>query len=176
MHAAVALRVLQVTGDDSSSAKQVVQLISSDPALTARILQLIRRADAGIRGDLTSVDRAVILLGFITQYAPWWPITRVLFMYHMFGGLVFMVLALAFVLAHFASKLRPPDHNLLVAAHLAVAVLFFGYFYPVWTAVPLSNSAWAIGAGTPPWGPKLWFDHCPNPPPPPSQPDLFCWN
>ena len=61
---AVALRVLQVTGDDSSSAKQVVQLISSDPALTARILQLIRRADAGIRGDLTSVDRAVILLGF----------------------------------------------------------------------------------------------------------------
>src|SRR4051795_7626714 len=61
---AVALRVLQVTGDDSSSAKQVVQLISSDPALTARILQLIRRADAGIRGDVTSVDRAVILLGF----------------------------------------------------------------------------------------------------------------
>ena len=123
-----------------------------------------------------SFPAAVILLGFITQYAPWWPITRVLFMYHMFGGLVFMVLALAFVLAHLASKFRPPDRNILVAAHLAVAVLFFGYFYPMWTAVPLSNSAWAIGAGTPPWGPKLWFDHCPNPPPPPSQPDLFCWN
>jgi putative nucleotidyltransferase with HDIG domain len=61
---AVALRVLQVTGDDTSSAKQVVQLISSDPALTARILQLIRRADTGVRNDLTSVERAVILLGF----------------------------------------------------------------------------------------------------------------
>src|SRR5439155_177922 len=41
-----------------------------------------------------SFAAAVILLGFITQYAPWFPITRVLFMYHMFGGLIFMVLAL----------------------------------------------------------------------------------
>ena len=123
-----------------------------------------------------SFPAAVILLGFITQYAPWWPITRVLFMYHMFGGLIFMVLALAFVLAQFASRFQAPDRNVIVAIHLAVAVVFFGYFYPVWTAVPLSNSAWALSDGTPPWGPKLWFDHCPNPPPSPEKPNLFCWN
>lgn len=61
---AVALRVLQVTADDSSSAREVVDLVGSDPALTTRILQLVRRADAGVRKDVTSIDRAVVMLGF----------------------------------------------------------------------------------------------------------------
>ncbi len=122
-----------------------------------------------------SFPATVILIGFVTQYLPWWPITRVLFMYHMFGGLVFMVLALAFVLTHFAEKLRPPGREGLVAIHLATAVLFFGYFYPMWSAVPISESAWFVGTGTPPWGPKMWFVNC-HPDLPQSQPQLFCWN
>ena len=61
---AVAVRVLRVTGDDSSSAADVVRLIGSDPALTSRILQLTRRADRGVRDEVTTVDRAVVLLGF----------------------------------------------------------------------------------------------------------------
>src|SRR3954469_22531858 len=61
---AVALKVLEVTGNEDSSAKDVVQLISSDVALSSRILQLVHRADAGVRGDVNSVERAVILLGF----------------------------------------------------------------------------------------------------------------
>ena len=118
---------------------------------------------------------AVILLGFVTQYAPWFPITRVLFMYHMFGGLIFMVLAVAFVLTYFAEQLRRPGREYVVAAYLAMTVVFFGYFYPLWTAVPLSNSAYSIQPGTPIWGPKLWLVNC-HPNRPPSQPDLFCWN
>jgi dolichyl-phosphate-mannose-protein mannosyltransferase len=118
---------------------------------------------------------AVILLGFITQYAPWFPITRVLFLYHMFGGLVFMVMAAAFVLTHLAEQLRRPGREYVVAGYLGITVLFFGYFYPVWTAVPLSNAAWTLQPGTPPWGPKLWLVNC-KPNPPPSQPQLFCWN
>jgi dolichyl-phosphate-mannose--protein O-mannosyl transferase len=121
-----------------------------------------------------SLAASLILVGFITQYLPWFPITRVLFMYHMFGGLVFMILALAFVLCHLADKLPRPGRQLLVAAHLAVAVLFFGYFYPVWTAVPISSSAWFVSEGTPPWGPKMWLLNCRDLPP--SQPQIFCWN
>ncbi len=121
-----------------------------------------------------SFPAAVILLGFISQYLPWFPITRVLFMYHMFGGLIFMVLALAFVLVWFADRLPRPRRELLVAAHLAVAVLFFGYFYPTWTALPISTSAYLEGSGTPPWGPKLWLVNCRDLPP--SQPQTFCWN
>src|SRR5204863_7413400 len=84
-----------------------------------------------------SFPAAVILPGFLSQYLPWFPITRVLFMYHMFGGLIFMVLANAFVIAYLAGKLRPPNRKMLVAAHLGIAVLVCGYFSPVWTEVPL---------------------------------------
>src|SRR2546430_12807104 len=61
---AVALRVLEVTSREDSSAKDVVELISSDVALSARILELVHRADAGVRGDVSSIERAVVLLGF----------------------------------------------------------------------------------------------------------------
>ena len=121
-----------------------------------------------------SFPAAVILLGFISQYLPWFRITRVLFMYHMFGGLIFMVLALAFVLVVLAERARAPNRKWIVAAHLAVAVLFFGYFYPTWTAVPISYSAYLEGAGTPVWGPKLWLVNCRNLPA--SQAQTFCWN
>jgi hypothetical protein len=121
-----------------------------------------------------SFPAAVILLGFLSQYLPWFPITRVLFMYHMFGGLIFMVLALAFVLVYLAERLPRPRSQLVVAAHLAVAVFFFGYFYPTWTAVPISVSAYIEGSGTPWWGPKLWLVNCRTLPP--SQAQVFCWN
>src|SRR2546430_11623549 len=92
---------------------------SSLPCVAALPYFIVRRR---------SFAATLILLGFITQYLPWFPITRVLFMYHMFGGLIFMVLALAFVLTRVAEKLRPPNRELLVAAHLAMAVGFLAHF------------------------------------------------
>lgn len=60
----VALRVLEVTGRDDSNSREVVELISSDPSLTAKILQLVHRASLGVRGEVSTVERAVVLLGF----------------------------------------------------------------------------------------------------------------
>ena len=121
-----------------------------------------------------SFPAALILLGFVTQYLPWFRVTRVLFMYHMFGGLIFMILALAFVLVYLAEKLPRPNRQWLVAAHLAMAVLFFAYFYPTWTALPISTSAYVESSGTPIWGPKLWLVNCRDLPP--SKPQTFCWS
>jgi dolichyl-phosphate-mannose--protein O-mannosyl transferase len=98
----------------------------------------------------------------------------VIFMYHMFGGLIFMILALAFVLAHVAEHVPHIGRRILVG-HLAIAVAFFFYFYPVWTALPISNSALYISDGTPIWGPKIWLVHCESNLPP-QQPDLWCWS
>lgn len=106
---------------------------------------------------------AVILVGFVTQYLPWARISRVLFLYHMFGGLVFMVLALAFALARirragplevtlFGERLRLSTGRLTVA-YLALVVAAFFYFYPVWTALPISQGAYLGGF---PAG-KMWF-------------------
>jgi len=70
---------------------------------------------------------------------------------------------------------RRPRRELLVAGYLGIAALFFGYFYPNWTALPLSQPAYYLSSGTPIWGPKLWLVNC-KPNLPPSQPQLFCWN
>ena len=121
-----------------------------------------------------SFPATVILLGFITQYLPWSLISRVVFLYHMFGGAMFMLLALAFVLAQLAERL-PRSGRPLLTAHLALAVMFFLYFYPVWTALPISESALFVRSGTPPWGPKLWLVNC-KADLPPAKPQLWCWN
>ena len=60
----VAVRILEVTGREDSSAPEVVSLISSDQSLTSKILQLVHRASLGVKGEVNSVDRAVVLLGF----------------------------------------------------------------------------------------------------------------
>ena len=60
----VAVKVLELTGSEDSSASDVVSVIQNDPPLTARILQLVHRSDVGVRGEVTSVARAVVLLGF----------------------------------------------------------------------------------------------------------------
>ncbi|MEM9884132.1 MAG: HDOD domain-containing protein [Planctomycetota bacterium] len=61
---AVATRLLQLTADDDASAKEVTRLIQSDPALTARVLSMCKAADKGVRSDIVTIDRAVVLLGF----------------------------------------------------------------------------------------------------------------
>ncbi|MFN4244005.1 MAG: HDOD domain-containing protein [Tepidisphaerales bacterium] len=61
---AVAVRVLEATSSESTSARDVVSLIASDPALTTRVLKLVHRADLGVRAEVNSVERAVVLLGF----------------------------------------------------------------------------------------------------------------
>src|SRR4051812_32464227 len=60
---AIALKVLEATSSDETSAKDVVTLITSDQSLTTRILQLLQRSDNAVR-DVNSVERAVVLLGF----------------------------------------------------------------------------------------------------------------
>ena len=86
-----------------------------------------------------------------------------IFLYHMFGGLVFMILALAFVLVRMqragpvdievlGDRLRLPT-RLLVPVFLALVVLCFLYLYPVWTALPLSTNAYLSGFPTG----KMWL-------------------
>jgi len=109
-----------------------------------------------------SYAAAFIALGFITQYLPWAPISRVLFLYHMFGGLIFMVLALAYVLARIADgamwvglggTMRRLSAKPVLYAWLAIAILFFIYFYPVWTGIPIGDTSYLGGFGTG----RMWF-------------------
>ena len=95
---------------------------------------------------------ALILLAFLAAWLPFSRVTRVMFLYHMFGGLPFMMLALSFALAQLRkSQFRLSFGNsalpVLEGRHLAVAwilvvVVVFIYFYPMWSGLPISSSDW----------------------------------
>jgi dolichyl-phosphate-mannose-protein mannosyltransferase len=112
---------------------------------------------------------ALIFVAFLAQYLPWSRITRVVFLYHMFGGLPFMVLAVAFVLAFFVQRGAP---KALPWAHVGIAVLTFLYFVPVWTALPIAGRAYL---DTFPTG-KMWIQiNCVQPAHPTPSSWIPCW-
>lgn len=60
----VAVRLLELTSNDDSQSKDVIELVTSDPALSAKVLKLCRCSERGRGINVTSVERAVLLLGF----------------------------------------------------------------------------------------------------------------
>ena len=61
---AVAIKLLEITADETSSSGEVVELLESDQSLATLILKIVHRADLGVRGQVDSIGRAVALLGF----------------------------------------------------------------------------------------------------------------
>lgn len=61
---AITARLLEVTSDEGGSTRELVDLIESDAALSARVLSVAGRAHLGSRAE--TVERAVVLLGFDT--------------------------------------------------------------------------------------------------------------
>lgn len=60
----VAVKLLELTSDDDSQGRDVVKLVTGDPALSAKVLKLCRCSERGRALNVTSVERAVLLLGF----------------------------------------------------------------------------------------------------------------
>lgn len=61
---AIALKVLQVTGLEDTAAGDVIRLLRSDQSLTAKILSVAGSAAMGVRGPVTTLEKAVPLIGF----------------------------------------------------------------------------------------------------------------
>ena len=59
----IAARLLQITSPVDADLDEIVGLIEADPAMTGRILGLCRRADRGLGDRITTVRRAVVMLG-----------------------------------------------------------------------------------------------------------------
>lgn len=56
--------LLSLLSQEESDASQVVELISFDPALTAKVLQRCNNAAAGLGGNITDLNDAVAKMGF----------------------------------------------------------------------------------------------------------------
>lgn len=59
----IATRLLEIANVEDADLDRIVEIIESDPALTARLLGLCRRADKGLGDRITTVRRAVVMLG-----------------------------------------------------------------------------------------------------------------
>ena len=99
---------------------------------------------------------AFIVLGYIASWMMWVPgnKARVLFFYHALGMLIFLALGLAYALAalrHVRFFAAGRWWSLAPLAYAGVAAVFaaFIFFYPVWTAIPLT---------TPDQQMRLWVD------------------
>lgn len=62
----VAIKLLKLTSDDHSSSADLVRVVETDPALTAKVLRIINSAAYALPQKIASVHQAVVLLGFTT--------------------------------------------------------------------------------------------------------------
>jgi diguanylate cyclase (GGDEF)-like protein/putative nucleotidyltransferase with HDIG domain len=60
----VALKLLKLTNDENASLDNLSQIIETEPVLAAKILNQVNSAAFGLPNTLTSIKRAVLMLGF----------------------------------------------------------------------------------------------------------------
>ncbi|NQU74790.1 MAG: HDOD domain-containing protein, partial [Planctomycetes bacterium] len=60
----VATRLLKLTSSNQANTQEVINLVSADQSLTAKILSLAGRANTGLRKEARTISRVVVMLGF----------------------------------------------------------------------------------------------------------------
>ncbi len=60
----VVRKLIQITDDDRSNAEDVQQVLSGDQALAGKILKLVNSSFYGMSGEIATISRAVVVLGF----------------------------------------------------------------------------------------------------------------
>jgi len=59
----VTAKIIKTVEDPKSTASQLHQIVSHDPALVTRILKVVNSSFYGLPGQIASVERAIVLLG-----------------------------------------------------------------------------------------------------------------
>jgi len=59
----VTLRIIELVEDPSSTAQDLHDVISNDPALCTRILKVVNSSFYGLPGQVASINRAIVMLG-----------------------------------------------------------------------------------------------------------------
>lgn len=62
----VTIKIINLVEDPRSSARDLHDVIKTDPALSARLLKVVNSAFYGLPGQVATVDRAIVLLGLST--------------------------------------------------------------------------------------------------------------
>jgi Gpi18-like mannosyltransferase/predicted membrane-bound dolichyl-phosphate-mannose-protein mannosyltransferase len=90
----------------------------------------------------------IVAFAFAAQYLQWIPVTRVLFQYHFFTALPFYLLGLAAAVGTLWSS---PVWRRWALAFVAAGALWFAWFYPWLSAVPVPGEFAALYFWLPTW-------------------------
>lgn len=110
----VVVKVIQLTRDQESNAKELTNVITQDPALTGNILRLCNSAYYGLPRVVSSLSQAIMYLGFYAvrnlvltcSMRNFYESDRVIYGYNE-GGLWFHSVASAITAELICEKLRP---------------------------------------------------------------------
>lgn len=80
-----------------------------------------------------------LVIGYLAQYAPWFLVNRVVFIYHYFPSVPFITVMVAYCLKNFCD-VNPKKRKYAVWTYVAAAIILFIMFYPVITGTPVSLS------------------------------------
>lgn len=81
-------------------------------------------------------ENGYIVLFILCSWLPYLFIGRVMFMYHFFPTLPFWILAIVSLMKFLTEKIK---NNSVYVFYIAVVILFFTYFYPAVSGMPVSN-------------------------------------
>ena len=59
----ITVKIIEIVEDATSTANDLISVISNDPALCSRILKVVNSSFYGLPGQVGSIDRAVVMLG-----------------------------------------------------------------------------------------------------------------
>ncbi len=79
-----------------------------------------------------------LVVGYLSQYAPWFLVSRVVFIYHYFPSVPFITIMLGYTMYHLVKKFPKSKKWMFVYAGAAVAL--FIMFYPVLSGAPTTVS------------------------------------
>lgn len=81
---------------------------------------------------------AFLLVGYLSQYAPWFLVTRVVFIYHYFPSVPFITMMIGYCM--YLIVKRFPKMKRWMFVYAGVAVVLFIMFYPVLSGTPTTIS------------------------------------
>ena len=79
-------------------------------------------------------NAAFLIVGYLSQFAPWFLVTRVVFIYHYFPSVPFVTVMVGYCLYKFGS--RGTKYKYAAFVYVALAIGLFLMFYPVLSGMP----------------------------------------
>ena len=117
-----------------------------------------------MRGEKAVDHRpAMLLVAFAAQYVPWMLVPRSMFIYHYFGSLPFVMMAIVFVFEKLYQA-RPRTAKGIQIGYMVAVALLFAAFYPVATGVQIPRAwadalNWFGGMRLPGWRYRGWLHY-----------------